>query len=807
MARLQVVRCGKVITSLLLAAAVLIGVLPAHQAFAHPPLQSEDQPGFVTATYAAPDGGASIKSQETTLTADHLASAGTLQGLELTGGRLTLAPGQNSGTLTSAIIESPLASTTDIVPVWDIEAPDGSEFRLETRIRGADGAWSDWVTNPEAFFPVRDNQHGGSLIWIGGGAAAIQFRATLSSSTGAIPALRSITLTFSNSQDGPDAATIAAQMDTSTAGGLTCPPPKPPVVPRTVWGCPDGENSPRRPPTYAPVTHVVIHHTATPNSPYQDWAQVVRSVWNYHANTLWWGDVGYNYLIDPNGVIYEGRAGGDDVVGIHDTVNQGSMAIGFIGCYGNCNYLGLNNAQPSSPMLNSGAALTAWKVAQKRLDPYAVTPYDGAGLLPTIAGGRDVTATYSPGDYLYDKLPWLRDTVAQYVNCGSTCRITDLVFDKDQYAPGDTIYLTVKLEDMYGAPLSGANVLATVTRVADSTAATSFNLADLTGYYQGSYSDTAVPGAYAFEIMASDPSGTRFAPCHASASAVVGGMPSGTVVKVEPEHLATSWCNFQVASSVSVYNAADVRRVYLELDYDPSVIQVVDADPFAWGTQVRLGGGLISRPTSVLRNEVDTEHGHIYFEATMLSEQNIQGSAGLIMIDWRPQLPGVTPVLITRAELANAYGQVSTPLAENGTVEIVPDCLMGTVLLQGRSDSSGVTITASDGAEAQTDAEGNFGMAGSGPITVFYPGYLSAAADPVNAAQMEEGSALGTVTLLAGDLNQDNLINIFDLAMIASQLDTQDPISDLNADGVVNILDVAMLAGNFGIQGPQKDWQ
>ena len=808
MAKQQFSRGSRILASLLLAVAMLVGFIPVHQALAaHPPQQAGDQPGFVTATYVAPSGDATIESQETTLTAQYLATAGTLQGLELSGDAIILSPGQPTGTFTSGTIEAPLTSTTDIVPVWSAELPAGSQLLLETRVRAADGSWSEWVANPEAFFPVRDNQHGGSLIWIGGGRAALQFRATLSAGGGAAPVLRSITLTFSNTQSGPDAASIAAQMDMSSAGGMVCPPPKPPVVPRTMWGCPDGENSPRRAPTYAPVTHVVIHHTATPNSPYQDWAQVVRSVWNYHANTLWWGDVGYNYLIDPNGVIYEGRAGGDDVVGIHDTVNQGSMAIGFIGCYGNCNYLGLANAQPSTPMLNSGAALAAWKVAQKQLNPHGVTQYDGAGLLPTIAGGRDVTATFSPGDYLYDKLPWIRDTVAQYVNCGNACQVTDVIFDKDQYAIDETIYLTVKLEDAQGVPLPGANVRATVTRIAEGTAASPLDLVDLTGYYQGTYTDTSVPGTYAFEILASDPSG-RFAPCSASGSTTVGGAPAGTLIKVEPEHLVTSWCSFQAASSISVYEAADIDRVYLELDYDPAVVQVVDADPFAWGVQVRLGGGLLSRPTSVLRNEVDTDNGHIYFEATMLSDQNIQDAAGLIMVDWRPQLPGISPVLITRAELTTAAGQVLVPAAESGTVDIVPDCLMGTVLLQGRTDNSGVTVTTADGAVTRTEADGQFGTADTGPITVNHAGYLSAVADPANAAQMgETGSSLGTITLLAGDLNQDNVINIFDLAMIANQLDTSDGLADLNVDGIVNILDVAMIAGNFGIQGPQRDWQ
>ncbi len=798
--------------ALFIAIAMLTLLFPSPVAQARPPEQAGDEPGFVSATYVAPDGSATIQSQETRLAPDYMVANGTLEGLELTASGLTLAAGQNVGVYTSNTIQSPLGSTSDIAPTWAADLPAGSQLQVETRLFQA-GSPSDWATNPEAFYPVRDNEHGGSLIWVGGGQVGLQYRITLQrAADGTAPILRSLTLTFNDTDQGPDSATIASQMDSVAASMDVCPAPKPPVVPRTAWGCPDGETSPRRPPIYAPVTHVVIHHTATPNAPYQDWAQVVRSVWNYHANILWWGDVGYNYLIDPNGVIYEGRAGGDDVVGIHDTVNDGSMGLGFIGCYGNCNYLGLSNAQPSTAMLNSGVALMAWKLGQKGVDPYGVTPYDGAGMLPAIAGGRDVAATFSPGDYLYDKLPWLRDATAQRIDCGggNACRFSNVEFDKDQYAPGEPIYLTVKLEDALGNPLPGANVQAIVTRAAEASGSNAFNLVDLTGYYQGSYADTQLPGTYIFDINASDPSGQRFAPCTASVSTSVGGspIPGGALIKAEPEHLVTSWCSFQASTAVSVYNVSDLRSIYLEIDYDPNIIQVVDADTYQWGVQVRLDGGFVGRPTTVLQNEVDTARGHIVFEASMLSSQNIQGDAGLIIIDWRPQLPGISPVTITRAEFRTASGQVIVPAMESATVEIVPDCLMGTIYLQGRADASGVTVTSASGAQVQTDAEGNFSLAGQGPITVQHPGYLGAVADTAMAGQSgTEGNSLGSITLLAGDLNQDNVINIFDLALIASQLDTQNTISDLNADGTVNIMDVALIASNFGQQGPQEDWQ
>jgi len=135
------------------------------------------------------------------------------------------------------------------------------------------------------------------------------------------------------------------------------------------------------------------------------------------------------------------------------------------------------------------------------------------------------------------------------------------------------------------------------------------------------------------------------------------------------------------------------------------------------------------------------------------------------------------------------------------------------VILQGRADHSGVVVTSASGAQATTDASGKFAVGGGEPVTARFTGFLSAMAAPGTAAAHAtatgdtSANSVGTITLLAGDLNQDDVINIFDLAIIASALDTTDPKADLNMDGVVNILDVALIAGNFGQQGPRTDWK
>ena len=193
---------------------------------------------------------------------------------------------------------------------------------------------------------------------------------------------------------------------------------KPLVVSRTDWGCPDGQSSPSWSPQYHTVTHIIIHHTATPNTD-PDWSARVKQIWDYHANEdkgdgypEGWGDIGYNYLIDPNGVIYEGRAGGDDVIAAHASPhNIGTMGIAFLGTF--------SSVEPTSAALRSAEYLLAWKCDQRDIEPLGSgTDYVGT-YYNFIAGHRDVSVTECPGDKLYNLLPAIRQNVFDIIGGGS----------------------------------------------------------------------------------------------------------------------------------------------------------------------------------------------------------------------------------------------------------------------------------------------------------------------------------------------------------------------------------------------------
>src|SRR5437879_4018889 len=60
------------------------------------------------------------------------------------------------------------------------------------------------------------------------------------------------------------------------------------------------------PPEFYPIQKLICHHTATQNRD-PDPAATIRSIYYYHAVTQTWGDIGYNFLVDESGRIYEGR--------------------------------------------------------------------------------------------------------------------------------------------------------------------------------------------------------------------------------------------------------------------------------------------------------------------------------------------------------------------------------------------------------------------------------------------------------------------------------------------------------------------
>ena len=178
--------------------------------------------------------------------------------------------------------------------------------------------------------------------------------------------------------------------------------------------------------TYINPTHTVIHHGASPNT-YTNGAAVVYSYWNYHVNTLGWNDIGYNYLLDKYGNMYQGRhnpyylnpSNYKDVLGAHaGASNSYSIGVNFLG--------NADVTTPTAVQLDKCEQLLAWWYNHYGFDPTSsasiVLQSGGTGTVKRICGHRDVNigGTTCPGDTLYSKLPTIRTETKNKILACST---------------------------------------------------------------------------------------------------------------------------------------------------------------------------------------------------------------------------------------------------------------------------------------------------------------------------------------------------------------------------------------------------
>jgi len=165
---------------------------------------------------------------------------------------------------------------------------------------------------------------------------------------------------------------------------------KPRIISREEWGARNPKCEFEKNLSYNAIT---IHHTATSNE-YVDAKSIIRAIQKYHQDERGWCDIGYHFLIDKEGVIYEGRplwAVGAHIKGY----NKGNIGISLIGNYEEVN---VNEKQ-----IKALVELVSWLVYKYKIP------------LGNIKGHRDYANTLCPGKYLYAKLLEIRRRVAQRV--------------------------------------------------------------------------------------------------------------------------------------------------------------------------------------------------------------------------------------------------------------------------------------------------------------------------------------------------------------------------------------------------------
>lgn len=297
---------------------------------------------------------------------------------------------------TSKVIEAP--RRFDLVGLrWSRAA----NLQAQVRARKAGGRWTPWTALP----PSHGANVPGTDPAFTGAADELQLRLRGDA--------RGLRLRFVRAlPHAPRAKTTARRPKRSAQAPF--------IVPRESWGA--DQVPPRSAPDYGTVQMAFVHHTAgTIEYAPEDSPGIVLGIARYHRDSNGWNDIGYNFLVDRYGVIFEGRAGGIDaaVVGAQaQGWNSQSTGIATLGTF--------TNIALDEPAMEALAQLLGWKLSVHGIPTQGpVTLISGGGSTNRFPNGqpvtferinahRDANKTTCPGDALYAQLPDLRARAARY---------------------------------------------------------------------------------------------------------------------------------------------------------------------------------------------------------------------------------------------------------------------------------------------------------------------------------------------------------------------------------------------------------
>lgn len=154
------------------------------------------------------------------------------------------------------------------------------------------------------------------------------------------------------------------------------------------------------------IKKVIIHHTADNNSIQEGRSpeSIMRSIYTYHANTKGWGDIGYHFVIAPDGSIFEGKAGGDFVIGGHTYCgNTKTLGVALMGNF--------EETTPPEKQLKALYALLKVLSEKYNIDLSGSNTFHGIHS-STLLGHQDFVSTACPGKTMYELLPSLRTLLA-----------------------------------------------------------------------------------------------------------------------------------------------------------------------------------------------------------------------------------------------------------------------------------------------------------------------------------------------------------------------------------------------------------
>jgi hypothetical protein len=342
-----------------------------------------------------------------------------------------------SGWRTTGVLEAP--RRFDLIGLrWRGKA----NLHAQVRARRRKGSWSRWVDLPHPHAPLS----GTDPAWTG---PCDLFQLRLRGSA------RDLRARFV--RVGRHRARIAARR----RAAQQAPGGPPPIITRQEWGA--DQVPPRSAPEYGEVHLGFVHHTAgTNNYNPEDSAGIVLGIARYHRNSNGWNDIGYNFLVDKYGQIFEGRGGGIDqpVMGAQ-AEGWNSMSTG-IACLGN-----YESVLQSEAGMDALARLLGWKLSLHGVPVQGEVTLTSTGggtnryprgtavTFQRISGHRDGNSTACPGTLLYGQLEDLRARAARYAGPISSLTITA---PSTEVKPGAGLALSGALRFSDGSSPAGVPV-------------------------------------------------------------------------------------------------------------------------------------------------------------------------------------------------------------------------------------------------------------------------------------------------------------------------------------------------------------
>ena len=320
---------------------------------------------------------------------------------------MAVGPGDFEGA-TSRVLRAPRR-----FDLLGVRGPDAAHGRFEVRVRRRGASWSPWVAlaiHGDHAPDTGTGERASDPVWAGG-CDELQLRTT--------HRLRgALRVHFVSVPAAARRSPIARAAASPKQQAAPQPGTPPAIIPRAAWGA--DAVPPRAAPDYGVVQLAFVHHTVTANDYTPDQSgSMVLAIAKYHRDTNGWNDIGYNFLVDQYGQVFEGRAGGVEqaVVGAHaQGYNSQSTGVAVLGTFSDV-------AIPEAAMA-SITQLLGWKLSLHGVPcEGGLTIVSGGGslnrypsgtpvALQRISGHRDGDSTECPGNALYAQLPELRGRAA-----------------------------------------------------------------------------------------------------------------------------------------------------------------------------------------------------------------------------------------------------------------------------------------------------------------------------------------------------------------------------------------------------------